>query len=244
MYDIMQQQSPVRADVSNEESYTSSSGSDTASTAESTASDSHALPGHIEGSSAYQHQQSTSVNGQPTVARAAAAHKRITGDEQKAPSQSSTPALGHQGIQTSRVAAPAESPGQYGSPTEDEQLLDRKDIIRRLSQSVLALSSNTLSSITDEHSPDMSNNVASRHMDDTAAPRHRHASTVVGAASERYDFVEPDIISSADAASGAKQQSLPDRGQALTQVTQLPGPEAPWHSHSPHYCTGSSASVQ
>lgn len=237
----MQQQNPAAVISNDEDSYTSSSGSysDTGSTAESNASESHALAGHVEASSACHHPQNVSKVGQPLVARAAAVRKRSDGDEQYASVQPSTPAKGHQAIEAAQAAAPTGPPGQPESPTEENQVLDRDEIIRRLSQSVLTLSNNTLTRITDEDSPGVSNyhDIAARQIDFPAAAGRKVSSTSPGAARERHDFEEPDNTGSANAAPNGEHESSPDRGQALTQVTHLPWPKPPCHRHSLHHCT-------
>lgn len=190
------------------------------------APEAHALAGHVEDSSASQQPQSSFVSGQPFVARAAAVRRQIDGDEQKASAESSTSALGHQGIQTARAAALVGPPGHSESLTEEEQLLNRNEIIRRLSQSVLALSGNTLTRITDEHSPGVSYHSDLQQMDESAAAGRENSSTSPAAASEKFDIDEPHNGDGAnDAPSSAKQRS-PDGGQA-TQVTRLPWPVRP-----------------
>lgn len=130
--------------------------------------------------------------------------------------------------------------GQSELPIEEEQFLDRNEIIRRLSQSVLALSSNNPTRITDEDSPaGASNPAATRQSDDIAAAGRKASGSIpAGAASERYDIEEPDRSDGAnDAPSSAQQRSL-NRGQALTQVTHLAHTTTAWHSNLFHACTG------
>ncbi len=111
-------------------------------------------------------------------------------------------------------------------------MLDRDEIIRRLSQSILTLSNNTLTRITDEDSPGVSNHhdIAARQIDLPAAAERKESSTSPD--SERHDFEEPDNSSSANEAPSSEHESSPDRGQVLTQVTHLPWSKPPCHRHS------------
>ena len=198
----MQQPGREEISVSDEDSYSSSSGS--CSEVESQSSASQSLAKHVEDASASHQSQSSFVSGKQS-------------------------ALGPEGIQAAQAAASTQPLDQFESPIEKEDPLDRSEVIRRLSQSVLAMSSKNLNHSTDEDSPHLSHHVAACQWQsaDIAAAERKASGTSLDAASGRYEAEEPEKGTGANDAPSSAQQSSLHRGQALTQVKYLPYPTPP-----------------
>ena len=217
---MKRQESPIRGSGSDEDSYTSCSrsGSGTASTLGSK-TDPQSLAQHVEPSSPGQHTQSVLEIQKPSVSRTLAGRRQNDGNEQEItvqPFHRPTPILGPEESQVTRSADLKGPLGHCPSPPEQESVADRSNVIRRLSQSLLALSSNTLTRITDEDSPRVSSHIATRQIADAAASGSKVTGTSPGAAIERYEPEEEEP--SRNDAPARAQQSSTYRGQTLTQV--------------------------
>lgn len=218
---MMQQSGLAGSSINDEGSYTSSS-SGSCSEVEPDASASQSLAGHIEDASTSPHSRPSYASGKPLAARALAVHTLHDGDEQEVTGQSSTPTMAPEGSQTAQAAAFIRPPDQVESKIEKADLLERSEVIRRLSQSVLAMSNNTLTHSTDEDWPHVVHRVAAGQIPEAAAARRKASSASPAAVSGRYESEEPGTNVGANDAPSSAQQSSTYRGQALTQVRYLP----------------------
>ena len=226
---MKRQMSHVGGNGTDKGSYTSSSrsGSDSASTTWSN-TDSQSLAQHVEPLSTGQHMQSSLEVQQALISGKLSGHRQNDGNEQKVtvqPSCGPAPTLGSAESQSIQSAGFKEPLGHCRTPSEQDSVADRSNVIRRLSQSLLALSGNTLTQIEAEDSPGVSLSVATGQISDATASGRKVTGTPHSAPMKRYEHEEQGT-SRYDAAASEQRISI-DRSQAPTQVRTLPWPAPP-----------------
>jgi len=237
---LMRKVSSEKSDASDDESYTgpigsnSGSGSDSGSGSE-TGSESHALAEHVNVTSSLHHPNITNAARRPSAAKAITGEKKLHSTDGAVKEPTAQPARGQgptpdasniEGTQSAVSSRPHDVPA---FPAEETDLEDRSEAVRRLSQSVLALSSNNFTHITDEDRPHLSHRstVAWYNEHDASASRPINDSIEAGgdngstSSSKQQDTAIPTLQ-----LTGAQQKSA-QNDQTLSQASFPSGASQP-----------------